>query len=371
MAGRFGFIVPLNHREAGGIFFLPSWIPQRVAEAVYPLLPPLRLGRSAGICSSTNEAQGFFCGVGLTGRQILSLPAERVIAKIVAAGRLLEREGVRIIGLGGAAALVGEGGRAVAERLQAGVTTGISYEVHIALEGVRAGAAWLGWDLGEAEVAVLGACEAPGRLWCALLAEDCRRVTLVDRDEAGLEAAARGILREWGVSAQVSTDLKKAAARADLIIVAAGLWDLAGVVAAAKPGAVICNAAWRLPAAGAGGAERADVLLIEGGVVEVPGDLASGAGHGPHPRHCTAALAETMVLALEERYEDYTVGEACSPERVREIARLASKHGFRLSGLWGSGRVLTREDVERVRSRAKERGGEPPSCPSLDNDKAG
>jgi predicted amino acid dehydrogenase len=42
-----------------------------------------------------------------------------------------------------------------------------------------------------------------------------------------------------------------------------------------------------------------------------------------------------MILALEERYESYSLGKQMQPERVREIAQLARKHGFRLTKLTG------------------------------------
>jgi predicted amino acid dehydrogenase len=44
-------------------------------------------------------------------------------------------------------------------------------------------------------------------------------------------------------------------------------------------------------------------------------------------------MAETMILALDGRYESYSLGKHVQIERVREIARLARKHGFRLSAI--------------------------------------
>jgi predicted amino acid dehydrogenase len=44
-------------------------------------------------------------------------------------------------------------------------------------------------------------------------------------------------------------------------------------------------------------------------------------------------MAETMVLALDGRYESYSLGKHVRIEQVHEIAWLARKHGFRLSAL--------------------------------------
>jgi predicted amino acid dehydrogenase len=42
-------------------------------------------------------------------------------------------------------------------------------------------------------------------------------------------------------------------------------------------------------------------------------------------------MAETMVLAMEGRYESYSLGKQVRMEQIHEIAQLARKHGFRIS----------------------------------------
>ena len=67
-------------------------------------------------------------------------------------------------------------------------------------------------------------------------------------------------------------------------------------------------------------------------------------------------MAETMVLALEGRFEDYTVGKDISLERVKEITTLAGKHGFSLSGFRSFEREVTQEQIEIVRRNARRAG---------------
>jgi hypothetical protein len=40
-------------------------------------------------------------------------------------------------------------------------------------------------------------------------------------------------------------------------------------------------------------------------------------------------MAETMILALEGRYEHFSLGRDISLKQVDEMAQLAAKHGFR------------------------------------------
>ena len=62
-----------------------------------------------------------------------------------------------------------------------------------------------------------------------------------------------------------------------------------------------------------------------------------------------------MVLAMEGRYECYSLGREISLDRVEEIAGLAQKHGFRLAGLRSFERVLEDREIDRIRDNAYER----------------
>jgi hypothetical protein len=65
-----------------------------------------------------------------------------------------------------------------------------------------------------------------------------------------------------------------------------------------------------------------------------------------------ACLAETIVLALEGRFENFTVGRAIEWEKVREIYKLGLKHGMKLAEISGVNGVFSDEDIERVRELA-------------------
>ena len=100
-----------------------------------------------------------------------------------------------------------------------------------------------------------------------------------------------------------------------------------------KHGAVVCDVARPLDVSPRVARERDDVLIIEGGVVDVPGEVDFGFDFGLPPGKAYACMAETMVLALEGRYENYSLGKQVRIKQVREIAQLAHKHGFRLSSI--------------------------------------
>jgi hypothetical protein len=74
-----------------------------------------------------------------------------------------------------------------------------------------------------------------------------------------------------------------------------------------------------------------------------------------------ACLAETIVLALEGRFENFTVGRAIEWPKVREIYQMGLKHGMKLAAISGVNGVFSDADIAKVRklalaARAKQRG---------------
>ena len=85
-------------------------------------------------------------------------------------------------------------------------------------------------------------------------------------------------------------------------------------------------------------------LIIESGEVLLPGDVDFGYDIGLPPKTAYACLAETALLAMEGRFEDYTLGRYIEMDRVKEIFRLFQKHKLEIAGLRSFGRQLTDED---------------------------
>ena len=63
-------------------------------------------------------------------------------------------------------------------------------------------------------------------------------------------------------------------------------------------------------------------------------------------------MAETIVLALEGRYEEYTIGRDIEWTKVKEIYKLGLKHGMKLAAISGVNGVYTDEDISRIRDLA-------------------
>jgi hypothetical protein len=141
----------------------------------------------------------------------------------------------------------------------------------------------------------------------------------------------------------------------DLIVTATSAFGQRIVdITKCKPGAVICDVARPPDINKAEAALRPDVLVIESGEVLIPGDIDFGYNIGLPPKTAYACLAETALLAMDGRFEDYTLGRNISVERVKEIYRLFKKHQFQIADLRSFEEVVSEAQFAEKRRLAAE-----------------
>ena len=104
---------------------------------------------------------------------------------------------------------------------------------------------------------------------------------------------------------------------------------------------------------------RPDVLVIESGEILLPGDPDFGYDIGLPPKTAYACLAETALLTMEGRFEDYSIGRSLELEKVKEIYRLFKKHGLQLAGMRSFDQYITDEELDQRRKLANELRADP------------
>lgn len=355
---KFGFIMhPLQAKaDIARKYPFVKYLPERLVEFGLKYKSPMMISHITGIRSITGtEAEGWFVGCPLTSRQLVSLPLDFVYERIIQTARLAQEQGARIVGLGAFTSVAGDGGITVARSLDIAVTTGNSYTVATALDGTMKAAELMGIDPAQARVAVVGAGGSIGRTCARILAPQVAEMALIGRSLEPLNKVATEITDETDKTPKVYTEIPLGIRNADMVITVTSAVDAVIQPADIKSGAVVCDVArprdvsWRVQK------ERNDVLVIEGGVVAIPGDVEFHFDFGFPRKTAYACMSETMILALEGRYENFTLGKDVSVEQVREISRLADKHGFRLAGFRSFERAVTDEYIAQVRGNASTR----------------
>jgi len=359
--GRFAFVLhPLYVAQYAQKFPFTRFLPERLVEAAFRAVPPFEASHITGIVSATGaRAEGWFIALPWTPRVILAAPPDVVYRRLIQAGRIAERLGAGILGLGAFTKVVGDRGVTVANALRIGVTTGNSLTVATAIEGALLGAARMGIDPRQAEVAVVGATGTIGAACCRILAHQVGGLILAARTRDRLDALAARLRGEAPARVQVTSDVRRAVGAADLVITVSTATDVLIEPEDLRPGAVVCDVSRPRNVSRLVYERRGDVLVIDGGVIEVPGPVEFGLDFGFPPRSCEACMAETILLALEHRYDDYTLGGDVRLDRVEEIHALMRKHGFQMSGFRRFERKISDAEVDAIRQAARLAGAAP------------
>lgn len=355
---KFAFIVhPLDVRDVARKYRVARYLPDGLVERALHFISPKVVSHITGVRSATGATtEGWFIGCPLTSNQFCTGDPEKATDKIVQCGRIAQDLGAGIVGLGAFTSIVGDAGVTIAERLEIGVTTGNSYTVATALEGALKAARMIGHDPAACTVAILGATGSIGKVAARILAPQVARLLLNARTEAPLQQLVRELA---GQGAAVEAQTRVAAALREAHIVIAVTSSVEAVVQPQmlRPGSVVCDVARPRDVSRRVAEEREDVLVIEGGAVAVPGEVNFNLDFGFPPGEAYACMSETMILALEDRCEDYSLGRDIRIEQVEEMERLAAKHGFALAGFRSFERRVTNERIAAVRRAAEEAQG--------------
>lgn len=353
---KFAFIIhPLDaKRDITRKYPFAKYLPASLLEWGLKFKEPILVSHITGVKSITGvEAEGWLIACPLTPNQLLTLPIDRVYDKLIKCGNMAKDLGAGIVGLGAFTSVVGDGGITIAKNLDIAVTTGNSFTVATAIEGSLRAARSMNIDVSTATVAVVGAGGSIGRTCALILAKVIPNVNLIGRQVEPLNKVAAEILATTKATPQVFTDISSGLKNADIVISVTSSVDAVIQPSDIKRGAVVCDVARPRDVSVRVQQERDDVLVIEGGVVAVPGkDIDFHFNFGFPPKTAYACMSETMILALEKRYESFTLGKTVSVEQVEEISALGDKHGFKLAGFRSFEKAVTEEYIEQTRKKA-------------------
>lgn len=363
---RFAFVVhPLSQEYITKGFPLPKATPKFVMDRVEQAaahMPPIVYSKVSNIVSPAGaEAEGWLISVGGTPKEMLSRSPEFTYRRLLMACRMAEKMGAQIIGLGAFTKVVGDAGVTVARRANIPVTTGNSYSA--------SGALWAAADAMRrmglvkvhknqkiaAKTMVIGATGSIGSVSARLLAMAFDEVYLAGRNLKKLEALKASMLEDTPDAKIIATtDYEDYLHEMDMIVTStSGAGKKILDITKVKPGCVITDVARPLDLPPEEVAKRPDVLVIESGEIELPTDVKMK-DIGLPPNVIYACLAETIVLALEGRFEVFTIGRDTEWEKVKEIYKLGLKHGMKLAAISGVNGVFTDDDIAEVKRLALE-----------------
>lgn len=376
---RFAFVIhPLSQNDfkkdkTVGMFTKVPGVTD-IIEKVMAYSPPFIYSEVKGVRSPTGiEAEGWLITVGGTPKQMMAHTPEFTYKRLLQAARMAKRLGAQIMGLGAFTKVVGDAGLTVSRKAEIPITTGNSYSASGALWAAADAVRRMGLikiekgRLVDARAMVMGATGSIGAVCSKLLALVVNDLYLVGRNTAKLLALKKSIEKEFpGCRVTLSTYADRYLPDMDIIVTTtSGAGKKILDITRVKPGCVITDVARPLDLPPEEVAKRPDVLVIESGEIELPGNVEMK-NIGLPPGVAYACLAETIVLALESRFEVFTVGRDIEWNKVKEIYKLGLKHGMKLAAISGHKGVYSEEDIRMVRelalaARAKRPAGKQPA----------
>jgi predicted amino acid dehydrogenase len=360
VTARFAFVIhPLsveyifNHPILKHLRFLPKSLVERLMAN----LRPLYLSKITGVRSPATgeEVEGYLITLGATPRELMRRKPGFTYRRLIVASRMAQRMGAEIMGLGAFTKVVGDAGMTVAYKSDIAITSGNSLTVVATLEAAKQAVVKMGAsDLTTGRAIVIGATGSIGSVCSRLIAQAIGDVVLVaPRPEKLISLKQRIESETPGARVVIATEPGPYLADADLVVTTTtAIGEKVIDVLKLKPGCVVCDVARPPDVKEEDALLRPDVLVIESGEVLLPGEPDFGFDIGLPPGVAYACLAETAVLAMEGRYESFTLGRNIEMEKVKEMYHLFQKHGLQLEGLRSFGRYITDEQIAEKRALA-------------------
>ncbi|MBI4431007.1 MAG: SRPBCC family protein [Candidatus Omnitrophica bacterium] len=282
---------------------------------------------------------------------MVSVDEKMVFQKVVEACRMAESHQIGIATLGGFTSIVGERfGDELAKMTHIPLTTGNTYTVSLALDGVRKACELMGIELTRATVCIIGGTGDIGSGCARILAKEVKGLVLTGRDAARLEAAVDSLKRIRRSEVSGTTDNAAAVRTADIVIAAASVTNSILKEEWFKSGTIICDLAYPKNLCYTV-KNRNDLLIFSGGLAEIPQEIDFEFEIGlPSTHTLYGCFAEAILLDLERRYENFSYGRGkITPEKVSEIKKIAERHGFRVAPFYWGNRLLSAEEITGIK----------------------
>ena len=335
-----GYPKPIKKRNKDLILKILEWTPA--------FETPLTLHQKSVIGS---KIIGYPVMCPLMARQMLLLDEEFVLDKISAAVNKSALAGAKLAVLTGFNSVVGNQGEEVAKRVNIPVTTGNSYTSALTIKGVKKAAKLIDMPLENAKVAILGATGDIGSVCTKILSKLVPHISIVARKKSKLEEFAEELTKTGSAEIEVHKKASEAVKDKDIIIAVTSSVTTIIDVEDIKSGAIVCDVAIPKNIAVEVSKKRNDVLVFDGGVTELIQDVYFP---GITMGYMVGCIAEGMILAMEHKYESYSIGRGnITPEKVFEIDQLGTKHGFRLDNLKIGNKIYKKRDIKRIKKNIK------------------
>lgn len=323
---------------------------------IYEMVPSYKMYDIGEFTSKTGKkTRGCFI-VSTFVPDMLTMGIEAVFKKVVEACKVAEANEVGIVSLGGFTSIAGEKfGKKISEVVNVPISTGNTFTVFMAIEGIERACELMEINLPDATVVIIGGTGDIGSACARNLCTRVKKLIVTGRTLENLKWIQFQLQQLGRAEIAISLDNNQAVIEADVVIAAASSSKAIVDINQIKSGAVVCDIGYPknisyMPH------NRKDILVFSGGLAELPQELDLGFDIGlPSNRTMYGCFAEAIILDLEERYEAFSFGKGnITQENVQLIGEWGKKHGFQLAPFYWGNRLIDEKEVKQIcRSKVK------------------
>ncbi|RJP28849.1 MAG: hypothetical protein C4533_03395 [Candidatus Omnitrophota bacterium] len=186
-----------------------------------------------------------------------------------------------------------------------------------------------GIDLAKMKFSVVGAGTAVGKLFTKKIIDFTSDITLNDTEiESVIRLKTELASQYGGLTVNIEDNLSELTSASD-VIVAIGNAPLSTIINLdiPKPGCIIFDAS--APFCMVNNKKlRNDITIIRTGLIKLPFEADIFINKCLPRNVVNAPFAETLLLAKESRFNNYSLGDNINPDNLEEIANIAAKYGF-------------------------------------------
>jgi len=335
----------LLHRYEPGMKNRPRPLVRKVLE----WMSPFKAAEVEGLNSYLGRsAKGALVMCPLLMEQMVSLSPTKVMQSVISTMKFAASLSPKIIGITAYAAFSGNKGLDLTRMINIPLTTGGNYTLSTIPESILRSADLMGQDLEQSNMLVLGATSSIGKYCIEILSQFVPNTFVSAHNADKLNLLMAELPTERSNKLKRVTELSSILAKTNIVIIATNRIPPDFDMNKLPAGAVIFDASYprKIPAN-----LRPDILVIDGVVIRPPGKVKFNFDFGLPDGACFPCMAEPIALALEKKFENYSLGKELDPPKIREIMRLTAKHGFEIAGLTSRERVLPEEEITKI-SRA-------------------
>lgn len=334
----------------------------RFTEEIISYSPGVYYGKISGIVSEKTgrRVDGLIYAVSETPKKLMESEPDAIYKKILKLCEKAHQRGSKIMGLGAYTKIVGDAGVTIDRLSPIPVTTGNSLSAASTLWAAKLAVDKMGFVKKEngkfkGKMMIVGATGSIGAVSAKVLSFSWDEIYIVAPRAYKLIELKEEIMKiNPGAKINVSTEADAYTSLCDLIITTtSGQGKTILDIMKVKPGCVICDVSRPFDISEKEATQRPDVLVIASGEVQLPGkDLNMKIDIGLEGNIVYACLAETALLAMEGKFESFTLSRNINYEKVIQIDKMAKEHGVRLSQIMGHNGFITDAEFDLCKEHA-------------------